>query len=308
MSTVPTFVIAGAARSGTNALVQGLRNHPRVFVTDPKEPHYFAMHGRPADFRGPGDAATINRVAVTDQRRYLDLYPAEHDYLALGDGSVSTLYQDYAERAAQEMVALNPDMRAVVILRDPVERAHSNYSYMRTRGFEPHEDMHAALDDEDRRKADGWHHIWHYTAMSYYAPGLRILRETLGAQNVGVWFYDDMVLDSAAMTSSVLRFLDVPPDPSEAAGLGRVNVSGQARKLQVTIRWITRHEALRAPVKKLTSYSFREKIRRAMLRPTDGVPDDVRARLEPLFREDLRAVSRMLGVGVTGPHWLARCA
>lgn len=303
MSTVPTFVIAGAARAGTNALVQGLRNHSRVFVTDPKEPHYFALHGHPAAFRGPGDAATINRIAVTDQHRYLGLYPVDHDYLALGDGSVSTLYQDYVERAASEMVALNPRMRAVVVLRDPVERVYSNYSYMRTRGFEPHEDIHAALDAETQRKADGWHHIWHYRALSYYAPGLRVLRNTLGAERVGVWFYDDMASDSAAMVSSVLRFLDVPPDRSESAAVARVNASGEARPLQGAIRWITRHESLRAPVKKLTSYGFRERVRRNMLRPTDGAPPDVRARLEPLFRDDLRAVSAMLGADI-GPPWL----
>lgn len=302
MSTLPTFVIAGAARSGTNGLVQGLRTHPRVFVTNPKEPHYWAFHGRPADFRGPGDSATVNKVSVTERSRYLDMYPARHNYLALGDGSVSTLY--YAERAVQELKEVNPDMRVVVILRDPVERAHSSYSYMRARGFEPHEDFLTALDDEERRRADDWHHLWHYTAMSYYAPGLRALRDGLGADNVGVWFYDDMVRDYVRTISGVLRFIGVPPHPGEAEGVSRVNVSGTPRfpALHHAIWWTTGHEALRRPVKKLTSYRFRELVRRNILRPT-GVPHDVRKRLEPMFRDDLREVAGM--VGTAGPRWLA---
>ena len=48
----PTFLVVGAARSGTTGLVEGLRSHPRVFVTDPKEPHYFALHRLGAAFTG----------------------------------------------------------------------------------------------------------------------------------------------------------------------------------------------------------------------------------------------------------------
>ncbi len=104
--TGPTFLVVGGARCGTSALSEGLRAHPRVFVTEPKEPHYFALHGREVDFSGPGDERTINQVAVTDRDAYLRLYPREHDFLALGDGSVSTLY--YHQHAIAEIAAVNP--------------------------------------------------------------------------------------------------------------------------------------------------------------------------------------------------------
>ena len=90
--TRPNFLVVGAARSGTTGLVEGLKSHPKVFVTDPKEPHFFALHEMGAHFTAPGDQHTINRVAVTDLDAYLGLYPQDHDYLALGDASVSTLY------------------------------------------------------------------------------------------------------------------------------------------------------------------------------------------------------------------------
>ena len=43
--TVPTFLVVGAARRGTTGLVEGLRTNTQVFITEPKEPHYFALHG-----------------------------------------------------------------------------------------------------------------------------------------------------------------------------------------------------------------------------------------------------------------------
>lgn len=303
-TTRPTFLVAGAARSGTTALVEGLRNHPQVFVTLPKEPHYFALHGQAVDFRGPGDAATINRVAVTDHDEYLELYPAEHDYVALGDGSVSTLY--YAKEAISEILRVNPDMRLAVMLRDPVDRAFSSFQYLRARGFEPHEDFMAALDEEPDRIRDNWHHLWHYTAMSRYADGLQTLREGLGADRVGVWFYDDLARDADTTISSVLRFLGVPEHRQESAGISHVNVSGTPRLAPVTrmIQWATTIEPLRQLVKRSTSFGFREFVRRHSLRPTT-VSAAARERLEPLFAEDLRRVSDMLGP-VDGPAWLGR--
>lgn len=304
MTTVPTFLVAGAARSGTTGLVEGLRAHPQVFVTQPKEPHYFALHGGAPTFQGPGDENTINRSAVTDRAGYLNLFPAEHEYLALGDGSVSTLY--YAEHALAEIQQINPQMRVVVILRDPVERAYSSYSYLRSRGFEPHDSFCAALADEPRRRSADWHHLWHYTGMSYYAHGLRILREGLGVDQVGVWFYDDLERDFSAVVSSVLRFLDVPSDINESAPIERVNVSGTPRNvhLQRVIWWASRHDGIRRSAKSLTSFAFRERVRRTMLR-SSNVPQEAREYLTPLFQDDLREVSAMIG---SGPGWLARHA
>src|SRR5688572_19388263 len=127
MRVGPTFLVAGAGRCGTTGLVEGLRTHPDVFVTHPKEPHYFALHGQTVDFKAPGDQATINQVAVTDRDAYLALYDGAGNARARGDGSVSTLY--YYQRAIPEILAVNPEMRIVIMLREPVDRAFSSYQY-----------------------------------------------------------------------------------------------------------------------------------------------------------------------------------
>jgi len=301
--TVPTFLVVGAGRSGTTGLVEGLRTHPRVFVTQPKEPHYFALHGQTAAFRGPGDAATINRLAVTDRDDYLDLFPQQHDYLALGDGSVSTLY--YADRAVDEMRSVNPDMQAVVILRDPVERAYSSYLYMRARGFEPEENPLDAFADEPRRRAENWHHLWHYESMSRYAGNLATLQQALGRDRVGVWFHDHLTDDYAGTVSSVLRFLGLPPDPAEGAGVPRVNVSGTPRLaiVQRAIVAATRNDVIRRTVKGATSFRLRERIRRSSLRPS-SVPPEVQRHFAGCFDDDLAALAPLLGA--TRPPWVTQ--
>jgi len=299
----PTFLLVGAGRSGTTALVEGLRSHPGVFVTEPKEPHYFALHGTRPAFTGPGDAHTINRVAVTDRKEYLALYPRHHDFVALGDGSVSTLY--YHERALPEVIAVNPEMRIIVLLREPVARAYSSHQYMRARGFEPHEDFLEAVAEEDKRRAENWHHMWHYTEMSKYADAVRALRQAIPGEQLGIWFYEDLERDFTGTLHEVLRFLGVPSVGEAGEQVPRVNISGAPRfgHLQKALWWATRHDRVRSAVKATTTYRFREGVRRLVLR-RDGIPTGVREALSPVFAEDLSRLGALLPGAV--PMWLSQ--
>lgn len=303
--TSPTFLVAGGARCGTTALVEGLRRHSRVFVTEPKEPHYFALHRLGANFTAPGDAHTINQVAVTDRSAYLALYDkathASPPYLALGEGSVSTMY--YHGEAVPEILRINPAMKVILLLREPVDRAYSAYGYMRARGFEPEEDFLAAVALEDERRAAGWHHIWHYTAMSRYAEALSSLRAALPDDQVAVYFYDDLERDYERTVAQVLDFLGVPHLPEGTEQVAKVNISGEPRSvlLHRGITWATRQPRLRSTVKRATSYRMREAVRRRILR-REGVPLAAREALTPLFEDDLR----QLRTHVPGPvpAWL----
>jgi len=297
--TVPNFLMVGGARCGTTGLVEGLRAHPDVFVTVPKEPHYFAFHRTGANFTAPGDEHTVNRVSVTNRDAYLALYPTQHRYLALGEGSVSTMY--YFEEAMPEILAMNPDMRLVVLLREPVERAYSAHQYMRARGLEPVQNFLEAVALEPERRAAGWHHIWHYTAMSRYAESMAAMQEAAPG-NIGAWFYDDLNRDYAGTVAEVLRFLGVTPT-DQAREVPRVNVSGQPkyRSVHAALRWATGNAAVRTAVKRTTPYRLREEVRRRVLR-SDPVPVAAREELTPLFTDDLACLRQLLPQG--GPAWL----
>jgi hypothetical protein len=306
--TVPTFLVVGAARSGTTGLVEGLRTNRQVFITEPKEPHYFAFHGQAVDFKGPGDAATINRVSVPELDAYLALYPQD-GYAVYGDGSVSTMY--YHEHALPEVLRINPEMRLVVMLREPVARAHSSYQYMRARGFEPLDDFLEAVHAEPQRKRDNYHHLWHYTSMSMYADDLDAMVDAVGPDRISVWFYDDLERDYEGTVSEVLRFIGAPEQEGEATGVPRVNISGtpRARTLQRMIWAATRHEAIRGTVKRLTSYRMRESVRRLFLRRTD-VPRAAVKELAPRFDADLARLNAVLDrlAIEERPGWLAEKA
>jgi hypothetical protein len=281
-----------------------LRQHPGIFVTDPKEPHYFALHGAEPDFHGPGDDRFINTQAVTRLADYLALYPDDSRFLARGEGSVSTLY--YHEHAIPEMVRMNPDLRVIVLLREPVERAYSSFQYLRTSGREPLADFLAAVAEEPSRRADNWHHLWHYTGMSMYAEPLQALESGLSPEQIGVWFYDDLERDYAGTFQSVLQFLQIPAVDGAGEHVPRVNASGASRLAWAhsAMAWASGRPALRRTARLLTSWRFREQVKTRLLK-RQVVPASVRTELQPVFEEDLNTLRTMLAHRVDLPTWLA---
>lgn len=301
---VPTFVVAGAGRAGTTGLVEGLRTHPDVFVTSPKEPHYLALHGEPLSYRGPGDEASINRTAVTNQRDYLALYAGADSRSVLGEGSVSTLY--YHERAVSELLRLNPQVRVIVLLREPVARAWSSFQYLRSQGREPESDFLVALADEERRRSENWHHLWHYAAMSRYAGAVSALQQQLAPERLGIWFYDDLERDYAETLRGVCRFLGLESVPRLGDGVKRVNISGtpRYRRTQQALVWASDQPALRQAARLATSWRLREAIRLRMLK-RGAVPIDVVNQVTPRFEEDRARLRSLLAPSMVLPAWLS---
>jgi LPS sulfotransferase NodH len=305
--TRPNFFVIGAARSGTTALAEMLRQHPDVFLTQPKEPHFLAFAGREVAFTGPGDNTTTNRAAITDAGEYASLYRSAAGSSVRGDASVTSLY--YAEQSLETIRRHFPDARVVAILREPAARAYSAYSYLRVRGFEPHREFLDALTQEPERIKLGWQHLWHYTEMGRYARQLEPFLADLGSERIKILFYEDLCRDPLGTVRGVFDFLAVDPDVRVSSE--RVNVSGRPRSaaVQATIHWATRRPRVRSSIKRMTPFRMRERIRRANLGRED-LPARARSMLEETFADEVDSLKGLLerhypGIIESAPAWIA---
>ena len=128
---MPHFLGLGTQKGGTTSLQQLLSLHPQVFLPACKEVHYYSLHDdQPLDWY-----AEHYREARPGQRR--------------GD---ITPYYLFHPRAQQQIRRTLPTAKLIVLLRDPVERALSQYFHARRHGFEPLE-LEAALAAEPERLA-----------------------------------------------------------------------------------------------------------------------------------------------------------
>src|SRR5687768_15264728 len=118
---LPQFVIAGAPKAGTTALHAALATHPELYLSPVKEPKYYLTGGRPPSRegqRGPGDAHSA-REWVWRRERYLALFDPAPAGTVRGESTPFYLYDRGSHR---RLVADVPDVKVIVVVRDPVDR------------------------------------------------------------------------------------------------------------------------------------------------------------------------------------------
>lgn len=108
---LPNFIIIGAAKSGTTTLYQYLDRHPQIFMSNPKEPNFFASDRNYA--RGIDWYAELFQTAKADQ--------------IVGEASTPYTHQLHLPDVPQRIFQTVPDVKLIYIMRHPVDRAYSQY-------------------------------------------------------------------------------------------------------------------------------------------------------------------------------------
>jgi len=220
---LPNLLIVGAMRSGTTTAYRALSEHPEVFMSPWKEPHFLGLEGKRPTYSGPGDDA-LNRNAVVSASTYQELFRNGVEYPWRGEASATYLYLPAAVRGIRRHT---DDPRLVILLRDPVDRAYSAYRYMSGQEREPCDTFAAALADEERRITEGWAPMWHYRRASHYRPQLERLFDAFPSDRVHVALFDDLQDRPREVFASMFAWLGV--DDSFEVPVSTSNRSGPAR-------------------------------------------------------------------------------
>jgi len=130
--TVPNLFLVGAMKAGTTSLYELLAESKLVNMCRVKEPNHFCK-----DFYTHPDFASMQGVHnfsglywVPDTEEYLNLFDRSNSqYVA----ECSTTYL-YSEVAAREIYKFNPSSKIIILLRNPIERAYSEYVMNRAIG------------------------------------------------------------------------------------------------------------------------------------------------------------------------------
>ena len=219
----PTFLILGAMKAGTTALYTQLGTHPEVFMSPVKEPNYFAFAGQDLNFQAPIDRRPdgINHTSITDWDAYRALYDAADPDQARGEASHTSLYWPDAANNVKRRV---PDARLIAILRNPVERAYSEYLHFRRDGDEPLDSFAAALDAEEERIRNGWA-MGRYVDRGRYDEQLARYVQRFDREQLRVVLHEDLLQSPETVLRSLCSHIGVDPSV-ELQRDRRVNKSG----------------------------------------------------------------------------------
>jgi len=212
------FVGVGAARCGTTWLAKCLGAHPAIFLPERKELHFF-----------------------NDDRKYEPGLAWLRPHLA--GAAPEQVVGEFTPRYLISRTALErlrrhfPEARPLVLLRDPVERAISQYRYFRfVKRKEPERDLLVALDG-----------VYHedYVVKGRYAGQLETLFELFPRERVWVGLYDDIAAGSARLIAEVYAFLGVdpsfrPPLLDRVVNAAPTTRGDAPRAWSLFVRWLTR--------------------------------------------------------------------
>ena len=232
---LPDALIIGAPKAGTSALHAALSQHPQVYASRVKEPKYYmCCDAPPPAYRGPGDPHS-QQECVWRREDYLALFEAAPPNSVRLESTPFYLYLPSARRRIAEEL---PQAKLIVIVRDPIDRAYSNWMHLWVDGLEPIADFAEAWHAEDSRIAAGWAPFWHYRQLGRYGQQLDDLLNRVDRDRVLVLRYWQLVSQPTETLNRVARFLGiaedrvsaVPPDnsrPFVEPGL-RASVIGRA--------------------------------------------------------------------------------
>ncbi|MCB1065323.1 MAG: sulfotransferase domain-containing protein [Verrucomicrobiae bacterium] len=142
----PDFLILGPQRTGTTWLYHNLKKHPQVFLPRQKETYYFSTLGRPEHAHYTFDYLDDFLTAhMTEgwrhrlKRHYDGLRNYGECYRPIVRGEATATNALLAPEIIAELVAIQPDLKAVLMLRDPIERAwsHARKDLVRKHGRRP---------------------------------------------------------------------------------------------------------------------------------------------------------------------------
>lgn len=274
---LPNFFIVGAPKCGTTTLAQSLREHPNVFMSRPKEPHHFN--------------ADLKNQIYPNKERYLGLFrDAQSHHVAIGEASTWYLY---SREAVPRIERFLPNVRYIVMSRDPVEMVESLYLHNIRHLHEDAKSLETAWRMEEvRRYIDLIPRNCPEPAFLYYrsacAVGHQLTRmlQYVDASRVLHIYLDEMRHNPKATYQRVLTFLGLPILERDHFGTENCAAVPRSRILQRSLLQAAR---LRR------SLGFKEGFGLVRLNERridkEGVPTHLATEIRRVFEEDQRRLA-----------------
>ena len=288
LNTLPNLFIVGAAKSGTTSLHNYLDQHPDIFMSSPKEPHFLINHEIGED-RIP--------IGICSEKEYSNLFYPGKGIKYRGESSV--MYLMFPEIVIPKInKRFGKDCKIIIMLRNPVERAYSGFQHVK---------RYNVKDDFQDFKSD-WiisEERYHsnpeitpasrHKELGLYYKQVKLYLE--GMKSVHIIIYDDYKKDFKSEMNKVFDFLEIK----------RVEINSEQQYMLGGWQWkdkkIRNFMIKKSPIKSflkflLPSKALRQIIRnhiqyRNTLRISEMSKDD-REMLKVFYKSDVKKLSLLL--------------
>jgi hypothetical protein len=291
--TYPNFVIIGPPKTGTTALFTILGQHSQIQFSRIKEPGFFLAE----DERNPFGNPKSGQYTIDDLAVYLSLFNLADQVLAYGEAS--TLYF-FSSQAAKTMHAFNPDMRIISVLRNPIDRAYSEYLMYSLNQRETRSFAEAiAAEIQGPKQVQSWQPTGNYLRRGLYTTYLKAYIQLFPREQMNILLHDALLQYPEQTIDSLVGFLGLPIEPLNTDQT--INKSGMPR-LPFMDRLFFKPNALKDSVKHFVPHSLRRTIRHTVRNKGLSKPPmdpEIRIQLLDYYREEINSLEDMLLLDLT---------
>ena len=295
----PNFIIAGFPKCGTTSLHHYLSEHPQIFMPSQKELHFFTYEILSKLKNGPKDGA-VKKTQIQDSKKYLDFYRNVKNEIAVGDASPS--YINYPNQFLKIKEYLE-DPKFIIVLRDPINRAYSNYLHLKREQRETLT-FKEAVNRENKRIKDKYSDFWYYKFNSTYYDKILKAKETF--KEVLIITSEELNENHVATMKKVYKFLDVDCNFITKRKSNRFNKGGYYKKNLFT-KIIFQPSKFKNLIKKFIKPTPSLKILLARVASvfrakTEEIDEETVLYLTKHFRED---VKKLKSLNINTSNWRA---
>lgn len=296
---LPNFLIIGAAKAGTTSIHYYLKQHPEIYMPEKKET-FFLVEPKSILGRGPG---RFGGNLVTQYADYARLFENRNLKQHKCRGEACVAYSYFYRNTIPNVKKYLKTPKIIIVLRDPTDRAFSNYLHHVRDGLEPLSFEDALRAEPQRRK---WWWGFQLTDVGFYHRQVKAYMESFPL--VTVCLYDDLKKDTLALVRDIYEFLEVDSAFTPDVRV-KYNVTGVPRS-KLLHAFLTRPMLLKKMIKPIvypfvpkdTRTRFVNRLKAKYLKKPQMKPE-TRQYLQELYREDILQLQSLIGRDLS--HWLA---
>ena len=302
----PNLYLVGAMKGGTTTIADALMTHPDVYACPIKEPNYFCtdLYTQGLGLNGLGTSQVLKLIRrgrklhhayISDENVYKSLYDGAANESVVADFSTNYLY---SQEAARNIARVAPNAKILIVLRNPVDRAFSEFVMNCAIGVAA-PPFRKWLDMEERILAQGEHSVDHrYVYAGLYCDQVKRYFDAFPQDQIKIVLFDDLEADAVSVLNEIARFLEIRAFAGREIG-GSVKESNIAIYPRlVLLNRIAEFSGAKMIVRRWFPIRFKEAVKKRYYRSTPSnlvITMDDASWLRDKFSEDMSNLSRLIG-------------
>lgn len=294
---LPTFLIVGVQKAGTTSIYNYLKEHPQVYMSPVKETNFLE---RDWEKLIAENSNIKNRTSTFDD--YCKLFAGVKNEIAIGEASPNYIF--HYESSAPRIKKYTPDAKLILVLRNPIERAYSDYlMHLRDAIGSEVKSLREQIEKSPSTSFILKKGLY-YTPIKYYL-------DFFDTEKIQVFLYDDLCNDAQKFMSEIYEYIDV--EKNFIADVSRKNQQAKIPKNITINNLLQRQNPIRnlaaSALKTLMPLEARQELRSRLIQLNSQhksrvalTPED-RHKLAEFYREDILKLQDLINRDLSS--WLS---